>query len=147
MENLKVQIINKSKNLIPAYGTPGSAGMDLRCDLDEILILKPNERYAVPTGIYLSIPEGYEAQVRARSGLALKQGLTLANGVGTIDSDYRGEVKVILINLGNENCHLADGDRIAQLVFAKYEKIEFEVVGGIEDTERGIGGFGSTGIK
>lgn len=143
---MKVKIINKSKNEIPKYETKGSSGMDLRANLDEAIIIKPLDRVLVPTGIFLEIPEGYEGQVRARSGLALKKGLSLPNGIGTIDSDYRGELKVILINLGKEDIVIENGDRIAQIVFIKYERAQVELVDELSSTDRSQGGFGHTGV-
>ncbi len=143
---MKLKIINKSKNELPKYETKGSSGMDLRANLDESLIIKPLDRVLVPTGIFLEIPEGYEGQVRARSGLALKKGLSLPNGIGTIDSDYRGELKVILINLGKEDIVIENGDRIAQLVFIKYERAQIELVDELSSTDRSQGGFGHTGV-
>ena len=143
---MKVKIINKSKNENPSYATSGASGMDLRANLDEDLVIKSGEIQLVPTGIFMEIPEGYEGQVRARSGLALKYGISLPNGIGTIDSDYRGELKVILINHGKEDFVIKNGDRIAQIVFIKYEKAELEIVESLEDTERSEGGFGSTGV-
>lgn len=143
---MKVKIINKSKNELPKYETKGSSGMDLRANLDESLIIKPLDRVLVPTGIFLEIPEGHEGQVRARSGLALKKGLSLPNGIGTIDSDYRGELKVILINLGKEDIVIENGDRIAQLVFIKYERAQIELVDELSSTDRSQGGFGHTGV-
>ena len=143
---MKVKIINKSKNENPSYATSGASGMDLRANLDEDLVIKSGEIELVPTGIFVEIPEGYEGQVRARSGLALKYGISLPNGIGTIDSDYRGELKVILINHGKEDFVIKNGDRIAQIVFIKYEKAELEIVESLEDTERSEGGFGSTGV-
>ncbi len=145
-EKMKVKIINKSKNEIPKYETKGSSGMDLRANLDETIIIKPLDRVLVPTGIFLEIPEGYEGQVRARSGLALKKGLSLPNGIGTIDSDYRGELKVILINLGKEDIVIENGDRIAQIVFIKYERAQVELVDELSSTDRSQGGFGHTGV-
>lgn len=144
---MKVKIINKSKNELPKYETKGASGMDLRASLEEPLVLKSLDRALIPTGLYLEIPEGFEGQVRARSGLALKKGLSLPNGIGTIDSDYRGELKVIVINLGREDIIINDGDRIAQLVIMKYEQAEIELVESITDTERQDGGFGCTGVK
>ncbi|KGG80286.1 dUTP diphosphatase [Caloranaerobacter azorensis] len=141
-----VKIVNKSKFPIPDYKTNGASGIDLFANIDENVVLKPMERVLIPTGIYLSIPEGYEGQIRARSGLALKYGIGLVNGIGTIDSDYRGEIKVILINFGNEEFVIKPGDRIAQLVFVKYEKAEFKEVDELDNTKRGYGGFGHTGI-
>lgn len=142
---MEVKIVNESSFPKPEYKTDGSAGVDLYANIKETIVLKPFERVLVPTGIYLSIPVGYEGQVRARSGLALKHGITLANGIGTIDSDYRGEVKVILINLGNEDFKINKGDRIAQLVFLKYENIKLIEVQSLDETLRGDGGFGHTG--
>lgn len=143
---MKLKIINKSKNENPSYATSGASGMDLRANLYEDLVIKSGEIELVPTGIFMEIPEGYEGQVRARSGLALKYGISLPNGIGTIDSDYRGELKVILINHGKEDFVIKNGDRIAQIVFIKYEKAELEIVESLEDTERSEGGFGSTGV-
>jgi len=143
---IKVEVVNKSRYPLPEYKTKGSAGMDLQANIDSPITLKPMERALIPTGIYLSIPEGYEAQVRARSGLAIKHGISLVNGIGTIDSDYRGEIGVILINFGNEGFTINPGDRIAQIVFSKYEKAELVEVETLDTTERGKGGFGHTGI-
>ncbi len=144
---LKVRIINNSNNPIPAYATEGSSGMDLRANLLEPLTIAPLERMMVPTGIFLEIPHGYEAQVRPRSGLAIKQGLTCLNSPGTIDADYRGELKVILINLSAEHQVISHGDRIAQMVFQKIEIVELESTDQISETARNAGGFGHTGIK
>ena len=143
---MKLKVINKSKHPLPKYETEGSSGMDLRSNLDENLILKPLDRVLVPTGLYFEFEKGYEAQVRARSGLALKKGLGLPNGIGTIDSDYRGELKVILINMSREDVIIEDGDRIAQVVFMKIETPELVEVEEISDTERSDGGFGHTGL-
>jgi len=143
---MKIGVINKGRLDLPVYKTEGSAGMDLMANLDHSIILKPFERVLVPTGLYISIPKGYECQIRGRSGLALINGITLANGIGTIDSDYRGEIKVILINLSNEDFTVAHGDRIAQMVLVKHENIEFIEVDSIHETKRGSSGFGSTGI-
>lgn len=143
---MKLKVINKSKHPLPKYETEGSSGMDLRANLEENLILKPLDRVLVPTGLYFEFEKGYEAQVRARSGLALKKGLGLPNGIGTIDSDYRGELKVILINLSREDVVIEDGDRIAQVVFMKIETPELVEVEEISDTERSDGGFGHTGL-
>lgn len=143
----RVKIYSKSGE-IPRYETENSAGLDLRALLDEPMIIKPMERVLVPTGIFLEIPNGFEGQVRARSGLSIKYGLTMVNGVGTVDSDYRGELKVPMINLGSEEFKVESGDRIAQIVFAKYETVSFESVDSTEElekTERGAGGFGHTG--
>lgn len=145
MNPIKVNIINLSNNDLPDYATPGSAGMDIRAYLPGQMKLKPLDRFLTPTGIYLEIPEGYEAQVRPRSGLAIKQGITCLNSPGTIDSDYRGEVKIILINLSNEEQIINNGDRIAQLIFAKVEQVQLELVQQLNDTQRGDGGFGHTG--
>lgn len=143
---MKLKVINKSKHPLPKYETEGSSGMDLRANLDENLILKPLDRVLVPTGLYFEFEKGFEAQVRARSGLALKKGLGLPNGIGTIDSDYRGELKVILINMSREDVVIEDGDRIAQVVFMKIETPELVEVEEISDTERSDGGFGHTGL-
>lgn len=143
---MNIKVVNKSSLPLPAYKTKGSAGIDLQASISAQIVLKPLERALVPTGLFMAIPEGYEGQIRGRSGLALKHGITLANGIGTIDSDYRGEIKVILINLGQEDFIINNGDRIAQFVLSKYEKIEFEEVSSLEDTSRGEGGFGHTGI-
>lgn len=145
MENLTINIINYSDNPLPSYATIGSSGLDIRAFIENPIQLKPLERILISTGIYLEIPESYEAQVRPRSGLAIKQGLTCLNTPGTIDADYRGEVKVILINLSQETQTINSGDRIAQLVFAKVEKIEFKETKIISKTERGDGGFGHSG--
>ena len=142
---MNVRIITKSGQL-PAYETDGSAGMDLRAYLEEPVTLAPMERALIPTGLYLAVPQGYEAQVRARSGLAVKHGIGLVNGIGTIDSDYRGEVKVALINWGSEPFTIENGDRIAQLVIAAYERVTWEETDSLDDTERGAGGFGHTGV-
>jgi dUTP pyrophosphatase len=144
---LKVRIINNSNNPLPAYATEGSSGMDLRANLIEPLTLAPLERMMVPTGIFLELPHGYEAQVRPRSGLAIKQGLTCLNSPGTIDADYRGELKVILINLSAEHQVISHGDRIAQIVFQKIEIVQLELTDQISETARNAGGFGHTGIK
>jgi len=139
-------IVNLSPNPLPIYSTEHSAGMDLRAFLTEPVILKPLERALIPTGLFIEVPEGFEAQVRPRSGLAIKNGITVLNTPGTIDADYRGEVKVILINLSNELFTIQNGDRIAQMVIAKYEKICWKQVEQLSETERGAGGFGSSGI-
>ncbi|MBI2283780.1 MAG: dUTP diphosphatase [Bacteroidetes bacterium] len=140
-----VKIINHSNNPLPEYATSGASGMDIRAFLDTTIVLKPMERVLVPTGLFAEIPEGYEIQVRPRSGLAIKQGITCLNTPGTIDADYRGEIKVILINLSGEEQNIQPGDRIAQLVLQKVEKINWKPVDGISETERGAGGFGHTG--
>lgn len=142
-----VKIINKSKNNLPAYETEGSAGMDLRADIQSAITLRPLERTMVPTGLFIELPLGYEAQVRPRSGLAAKRGLTCLNAPGTIDSDYRGEIKVILVNLSNEVQEIEPAERIAQMVVAKHERITFLEVSSLNTTIRGAGGFGSTGTK
>jgi dUTP pyrophosphatase len=144
---MKVKVINKSKHALPAYATEGSAGMDLRANIDEPIVLRPMERKLIPTGIYIALPMGYEAQVRPRSGLALKHGIGLANMIGTVDCDYRNEIGVILINLGQEDFVVNDGERIAQMVIAKYERAEWEPVDELDETERGLGGYGHTGVK
>lgn len=143
---MKIKVINKSKFGLPEYKTKGSAGMDLKANIEEPITLKPMERRLIPTGIYVSIPEGYEGQIRPRSGLALKHGITLVNSVGTIDFDYRGEIGVPVINLGTEDFTINAGDRIAQFIISKYERVEFEEVEILDATERGEGGFGHTGI-
>ena len=142
-----IKIINKSKNEIPKYQTVNSAGVDIRASLDENLVLKAGEFKLVSTGIYLEIPSSYEVQIRARSGLSIKHGIGLVNGIGTIDSDYRGEIKVPLINFSKEDFTIENGMRIAQMVLSKYEKIDFEEVDELSDSERQDGGFGSTGVK
>ena len=144
---MKVLVINKSNNELPTYETIGSAGLDIRAFIEESITLKPLERKLIKTGLFLEIPVGYEAQVRPRSGFALKNGVTVLNSPGTIDADYRGEVGVILINLSQENVEIHTGDRIAQLVFAKVEQAEWNEVETLSETERGAGGFGSTGKK
>lgn len=143
----KVKIINKSNNPLPSYATVSSSGMDLRASLSHSINISPGERALVPTGIYIQLPEGYEAQVRPRSGLALKHGITVLNSPGTVDADYRGEIRVLLVNLGNSMFTVNEGDRIAQIVFAKYEKGEFIEVDRLDGTERADGSFGHTGIK
>lgn len=144
---MNVQIINKSKHPLPSYATVASAGMDLRANLDSPITLKPQQRTLVPTGLYMALPVGYEAQVRPRSGLALKKGITVLNTPGTIDADYRGEVGVILVNLSAEEFVIEDGERIAQLVIARHEQVEWQPVEVLEETQRGAGGFGHSGTK
>lgn len=144
---MNVQIINKSKHPLPSYATVASAGMDLRANLDCPITLKPLQRTLVPTGLYMALPVGYEAQVRPRSGLALKKGITVLNTPGTIDADYRGEVGVILVNLSAEEFVIEDGERIAQLVIARHEQVEWQPVEVLEETQRGAGGFGHSGTK
>ena len=145
--DLNVKIVNKSNHQLPSYATAGSAGMDLKANTDVPVSLKPMERYLFPTGMHIQLPEGYEAQIRPRSGLAAKYGVTVTNCVGTIDSDYTGEIKVSLINLSTDTVVIYPGDRIAQMVVAKYEKVTWEEVAALDETERGDGGFGSTGRK
>jgi dUTP pyrophosphatase len=142
---MTVKIVNKSNHRLPEYATPGSAGMDLKANTTEPIVLKPLERQMIPTGIHIQLPEGYEAQVRPRSGLAAKYGISIVNAPGTVDADYTGEIKVILINLSNENFVVNPGERIAQLVVARYERVEWNEVATLDTTERGDGGFGSTG--
>ena len=144
---MKIRIVNHSRHPLPAYETVASAGMDLRANLDAEIILKPLERILVPTGLFIEIPMGYEAQIRPRSGLAIKRGITLLNTPGTIDSDYRGEIKVILVNLSNEEFVICDGERIAQMVIAAHETAEWTEVEELVETARGAGGFGHTGIR
>ena len=143
---MTVQIINKSKHQLPNYETSASAGMDLRANLDSAISLKPLERTIIKTGLFIALPNGYEAQVRPRSGLAAKNGITVLNAPGTIDADYRGEIGVILVNLSNETFIINDGERIAQLVIATYQQAIWEEVKILEETKRGKGGFGSTGL-
>jgi dUTP pyrophosphatase len=147
MNTISVNIINKSSNELPAYATEGSAGMDLRANLDQPITLQSLERTLIPTGLFIELPDGYEAQIRPRSGLAIKQGITCLNSPGTIDSDYRGELKVILINLSNEPQILSHGDRIAQMVISSVDKANLILVQEINSTPRGEGGFGHTGKK
>lgn len=146
MEKCSIQIINKSKYPLPHYQTEGSAGVDIYADIEKKVLIPKGKIELVPTGLYISVPIGYEAQIRARSGLSLKHGITLANGIGTIDSDYRGEIKVILINLGDKNFVIEPGDRIAQMVIKKYILASFEQVEILEETKRGHGGFGHSGL-
>jgi len=147
MNTISVNIINKSSNELPAYATEGSVGMDLRANLDQPITLQSLERTLIPTGLFIELPDGYEAQIRPRSGLAIKQGITCLNTPGTIDSDYRGELKVILINLSNEPQLLSHGDRIAQMVISSVDKANLILVQEINSTQRGEGGFGHTGKK
>ena len=142
---MKIRIVNKSHHSLPSYETLFSAGMDLRANLNESIVLQAGARILVPTGLYISIPQGYEAQIRPRSGLALKKGITLLNTPGTIDADYRGEIGIIIINLSQEDFVISDGDRIAQMVVARYETVEWESCDSLDETERGAGGFGHTG--
>ncbi len=142
---MRVKIVNRSKHSLPHYETVYSAGMDLRANIDTPVILKPLSRYLVPTGLFVELPEGYEAQIRPRSGLAIKHGISLLNSPGTIDSDYRGEIKIILVNVSNDSFAIHDGDRIAQMVIAPYVQANWEVVDELNTTVRGAGGFGHTG--
>ena len=144
---MKIEIINESHHPLPQYATPLSAGMDLRANLDAPVTLRPLERRLIPTGLRIALPEGYEAQVRPRSGLALKKGITVLNTPGTVDADYRGEVGVILINLSQEDFVVEDGERIAQMVIARHEQAELVEVSVLSETERGAGGFGHSGVK
>lgn len=142
---MQVRIINKSKHDLPEYATEYSAGIDLRANIEEEIVLKPLERVLVKTGLFIELPKGYEAQIRPRSGLALKHGITVLNTPGTIDADYRGEIGIILVNLSNEAFHIHDGERICQMVINKFEKVDLEVVEKLNDSDRGEGGFGHTG--
>ena len=144
---MKVKIINRSHHQLPEYATAQSAGVDLRANLDEPVVMKPMERRLIPTGLFISLPVGFEAQVRPRSGLAIKKGITVLNTPGTIDADYRGEIGVILINLSQEDFTVNDGERIAQMVIARHETTEFIEVSALDETERGEGGYGHTGVK
>ncbi|MCB4807344.1 dUTP diphosphatase [Tamlana sp. 62-3] len=144
---MKIKIVNKSNHELPHYETLASAGMDLRANLSESRILKPLERTIVGTGLFIELPVGFEAQVRPRSGLAAKKGVTVLNAPGTIDADYRGEIGVILVNLSNDDFEINNGERIAQLVIAKHERAEWDIVEELSETARGEGGFGSTGVK
>ena len=144
---MKIKIINKSKHPLPQYATPLSAGLDLRANIDTPITLQPLQRCLVPTGLYIALPEGYEAQVRQRSGLAIKKGITVLNSPGTIDADYRGEICIILVNLSNEPFVIEDGERVAQMVIARHEQAEWEETDTLDETERGAGGFGHSGKK
>ena len=144
---VKIRIVNMGQQPLPAYATAQSAGMDLRANIDSPITLRPMERRLIPTGLRIALPEGCEAQVRPRSGLALKHGITVLNTPGTIDADYRGEVKVLLVNFSNDDFVINTGERIAQMVIARYEKADFEQVAELDDTERGDGGYGHTGVK
>ncbi len=144
---MKVKVLNHSKHALPHYATAASAGMDIRANLDAPLQIAPLQRIMVPTGLFIELPAGYEAQIRPRSGLAAKKGITVANAPGTIDADYRGEIKVILVNLSDQTHEIADGDRIAQMVVARHESVEWEESDALEESERGSGGFGHTGTK
>jgi len=145
-EDMKVRIINRSHHQLPEYATPSSAGMDLRANLEEPIVLKPFERRLIPTGLFISLPVGFEAQVRPRSGLAIKKGITVLNSPGTIDADYRGEIGVIMINLSQDDFTVKDGERIAQMVITSHERVQWESVESLDDTQRGAGGFGHSGI-
>ena len=144
---IQIKVVNKGHQPLPAYATPQSAGMDLRANLDGPVILRPMERRIIPTGLHIALPAGFEAQVRPRSGLALKHGITVLNAPGTIDADYRGELGVLLINLSAEDFVINDGERIAQMVVARHETVAFSVVDELDETERGEGGYGHTGLK
>lgn len=147
MKEIEVKIVNHSNNPLPEYSTKDSAGMDVRAMLDEPVTLRPLERALIPTGLHIQLPEGYECQIRPRSGLALKKGITVLNTPGTIDADYRGEIKIILINLSNEPFTIENGERICQMVIKEYVKATLTQVDDLDDTERGAGGFGHTGVK
>ena len=144
---IEVKVVNRGHQPLPQYATAQSAGMDLRANIDESIVLRPLERRLIPTGLFIALPEGYEAQVRPRSGLALKHGLTVLNAPGTIDADYRGEIGVVLVNLSDKDFVVNDGERIAQLVIARYEQVELQLVDVLDETERGAGGYGHTGVK
>ena len=144
---MNIKVVNRSRHELPHYETPASAGMDLRANLDQVVILRPMQRAIIPTGLFIELPMGYEAQVRPRSGLAAKKGITVLNAPGTIDADYRGEVGVILVNLSEEEFVVHDGERIAQMVIARHEQATWIETDSLEDSERGSGGFGSTGVK
>lgn len=144
---IQIKVVNRGHQQLPVYATPQSAGMDLRANIEAPITLRPMERRLIPTGLHIALPEGYEAQVRPRSGLALKHGLTVLNSPGTIDADYRGEVGVLLINLSQEDFVINDGERIAQMVIARHEQADFVVVTELDQTERGEGGYGHTGVK
>lgn len=144
---IKIKVVNQGRQPLPAYATPQSAGMDLRANIDAPIRLKPFERHLVPTGLYIALPEGYEAQIRPRSGLALKKGITVLNSPGTVDADYRGEIMVLLINFSQEDFIIEDGERIAQMVIARHEQATFVEVEELDATERGAGGYGHTGVK
>ncbi len=144
---MNIKIVNKSKHELPSYATLAAAGMDLRANMDAPIVLKPLERILVPTSLFMEIPEGYEAQIRPRSGLAFKNGITVLNSPGTIDADYRGEIKVLLVNLSNEVFTINDGERVAQMVIAKHEQAQWMEAEVLEETKRGAGGFGHTGTK
>lgn len=144
---IKIKVVNKGRQQLPAYATSQSAGMDLRANIDTPITLRPMERRIIPTGLYIALPPGFEAQVRPRSGLALKHGITVLNSPGTIDADYRGEIGVLLVNLSIDDFIITEGERIAQMVIARHEQGEFELTDELDDTERGAGGYGHTGVK
>ena len=144
---IQINIINKGHQPLPAYATPQSAGVDLRANLDADVVLKPMQRHLVPTGLHIALPVGFEAQIRPRSGLALKHGITVLNSPGTVDSDYRGEVMVLLVNLSDTDFVIRDSERIAQMVVARHEQVAFNLVASLDETERGEGGYGHTGVK
>lgn len=144
---LKVNVINQSKHALPSYQTEHSAGMDLRANLETPVILKPLQRALIPTGLFIELPEGHEAQIRPRSGLAYKHGVSIVNTPGTIDADYRGEIKVLLVNLSDQDFVVEDGERVAQMIVARYERVAWAETETLTDTERGAGGYGSTGVK
>lgn len=144
---VKIKMINRGSQQLPAYATPQSAGMDMRANIEAPIVLQPMERRIIPTGLFMALPPGYEAQVRPRSGLALKHGITVLNTPGTIDADYRGEIGVLLVNLSAQPFTIEPGERIAQMVIARYEQAEIELVEELDDTERGAGGYGHTGVK
>ncbi len=144
---MKIKIVNTSRHSLPDYATAYAAGMDLRANLEQPVVLQPLERYLVPTGIFIQLPVGYEAQIRPRSGLAVKHGISIVNSPGTIDADYRGEIRVILVNLSNEVFTINDGERICQMVIAQHAHVEWEPVDALDETQRGAGGFGHTGKK
>jgi dUTP pyrophosphatase len=143
---MNIKVINRSKNILPAYETMHAAGMDMRADLEAPVTLKPLERKLIPTGLHIELPEGYEAQIRPRSGLAYKHGISIVNSPGTIDADYRGEIKVLLVNLSAENFEINTGDRIAQMVVARHEQVQWQEVDTLNETTRGVGGYGHTGV-
>lgn len=144
---VEIKVVNKGHQPLPTYATGQSAGMDLRANIEEPIVLRPMERTLVPTGLYIALPVGFEAQIRPRSGLALKKGITVLNSPGTVDADYRGEVMVLLINFSNEDFVINDGERIAQMVIARHEQAQFVTVEELDETERGAGGYGHTGVK
>ena len=144
---IKIKVVNKGRQQLPAYATSQSAGMDLRANIDTPITLRPMERRIIPTGLYIALPPGFEAQVRPRSGLALKHGITVLNSPGTIDADYRGEIGVLLVNLSTDDFIITEGERIAQMVIVRHEQGEFELTEELDDTERGAGGYGHTGVK